>query len=268
MKRAGAASDICERHTPPRSWGGFSKSPPLQISTTVRLSVQFFHDDRPTASLAVRAYVVPAEAMQHDVLFDIWMRFNDHSYRTLPPRPGNDRVLGELTLSLPGLHGATAFVPDSSAYHESFHLLYAGDAGIALSRDHRFVEVHFVRSNGAPALAGCYLVDMLHAADIFSSEEHVVKNGRQFIPLAGVTDLEPGALIGTCCGPLLRVPLQIIPSDTPAPSPLPCDPRAQHLTVPGPVAAPSMDADQLLPPPVPGSLRPPSVQNSSAMRRI
>ena len=43
MKRAGATSAICERHTPPRFWGRVSKSPPLQTSAAVRLSVQFFH---------------------------------------------------------------------------------------------------------------------------------------------------------------------------------------------------------------------------------
>ena len=126
--------------------------------------------------------------MQHDVLLgrDSWMRFNDRSYRTLDPRPGNNRVLGELTLSLPGLLGATAFVPDSSTHQESLHLLYADDAGITLSRDHRLVEVNLVGSNGAPGLAGCYLVDMLHDVDKFSTEEHIVENGRQFIPIAGI----------------------------------------------------------------------------------
>ena len=116
MKRAGAASAICERHTPPRSWGEFGKSPLLQTSTALRFSVQFFHDDHPTASLAECAFVVPAEAMQHDVLLrrDSWMRFNDRPYRKLAPRPGNIRVLGELTLYLPELHGATAFVPGST----------------------------------------------------------------------------------------------------------------------------------------------------------
>ena len=69
MKREGTASAICEQHTPSRSWGGFGKSPPLQTSTTVRLSVQFFHGDRPTASLAAWAYVISEETMQHDVLF-------------------------------------------------------------------------------------------------------------------------------------------------------------------------------------------------------
>ena len=38
-------------------------------------------------------------------------------------------------------------------------------------------------------------------------------------------------------------------SDTPTPTPLPCADRAQHFTVPGPVTALSMDADQPLPPP-------------------
>ena len=41
---------------------------------------------------------------------------------------------------------------------------------------HRLVEVDLVRRNGAPALAGCYLVEMLHAADNFSTEEHTVEN--------------------------------------------------------------------------------------------
>ena len=189
--------------------------------------------------------------MQHDVLpgSDNWMRFNDRSYRTLAPHPENNRVWGELTLSPPRLHGATAFVLDSSTHPESFHLFYAGDAGITLSRDHRLNEVDLVRRNGALALAGCYFVDMLHAADILSTEEHIVENGRQLIPLAGVADLEPSALLGTSSRSLLRVPLEAILSDTPAPTPLSCDDHAQHFTVPGPVTAPPMNADQLLPPP-------------------
>ena len=168
------------------------------------------------------------------------------------PRPDNARVLGELTLSPPGLHGATEFVPDSSAHHESFHLLCEDDAGITLSRNDGLVEVDLVRSNDAPALAGCYLVDMMHAADNFSAEERVVENDRQLISLADVADLEPDSLLGTSSSPLLRVTLEDTLSDTPGtpgPTPLPCGLRAQHFTVPGPDTAPSTDADQLLPPP-------------------
>ena len=114
MVRSGAASTICETQTPPRSWGGFGKSPPLQTSTTARLSIQFLHEDKPTASLAVWAYIVPSEAMQHDVLLgrDSWMRFSERSYRTLTPRPGDNRVFGELTLSHQNPPGAEAFVSD------------------------------------------------------------------------------------------------------------------------------------------------------------
>ena len=90
---------------------------------------------------------------------------------------------------------------------------------------------------------------MLHATDIFSTEEHIVENGRQVIPSAGVADLEPSALLGTSSSPLLRVPLEAILSNTPAPIPLPCADRAQHFTVPGPVTDLSMDGDQLLSPP-------------------
>ena len=172
IKRVGAASATCERHTPHRSWGGFGKSPPLETSAAVRLSVQFFLDDQPTTLLVMWAYVVPSEAMQHDVLLgrDSWMRLQDCSYRTLAPCPITNRVLGELTLSLPGLQGATAFVPDSSAHPESFHLFYAGDTGFTLSHDRRLVHVDLVRSNGVSAFAGCYLVNMLHAATVFSAE--------------------------------------------------------------------------------------------------
>ena len=60
---------------------------------------------------------------------------------------------------------------------------------------------------------------MLHAADIISTVKHIVENDRQLMPLAGVADLEPGDLRGTSSNPLLRVPLEAILSDTPAPTP-------------------------------------------------
>ena len=45
-----------------------------------------------------------------------------------------------------------------------------------------------VRSNSAPALAGSYLVDMLHGATDFSADENLVENGLQQIPLAGIAE--------------------------------------------------------------------------------
>ena len=116
--RSGAATTICETRAPPRSWGDFGKFLPLQTSTTVRLSIQFLHQDLPTASLAVWAYVVPPEAMQHVVLLsrDSWMRFSERSYRALPSRPSDNLMLGDLTLSYHNLGGAVAFVADFSAH--------------------------------------------------------------------------------------------------------------------------------------------------------
>ena len=175
------------------------------------------------------------------------MRLNDRSYGTLPPRPGNNRVLRELTLSLTGLYGAKACVTDASAHLESFYLIYGGDAGITPSRGHRFVEVDLVRSSGAPTLASCYLVEVLHAAYNCSTEKLIVENVHQFIVLAVVAAQEADALLDTSSEPLLRVPLEAILSDIPAPTPLLCDVRAHQLTVPGTVTAPSTDAVQRLP---------------------
>ena len=205
MVRSGAATTTCETQTPPRSWGGFGGSPPLQTPTAVRLSVQFLHNDQPTASPAVWTYIIPSEAMQHAVLLGrgSWMGFNERSYRTLPPRPSDNRVLVNLTLSHQHSSGAVAFASVFSDPTGGYHLLYAGDQGISLTR----VPVSLVRSNGAPALAGSYLVDMLHGATDFSVDENLVESGLQQIPLVGTAELEPGDLLGTSPCPLLRVPV-------------------------------------------------------------
>lgn len=49
MKIEGAASVVYEYRTPSRSWGGLGKSPPLQTDTIVRLVLQLFYTDLPTA---------------------------------------------------------------------------------------------------------------------------------------------------------------------------------------------------------------------------
>ena len=81
-----AGSDICERHAPPRSWGGFGKSPPLLTSASVRISIQFLHGDTSSAELAVWACIVPAGTMQHPALLgrDSWMRFSKRTHTILP----------------------------------------------------------------------------------------------------------------------------------------------------------------------------------------
>ena len=108
MLSVGTASSACDRPSSLCSRGGFGESAPLRTAAHIRLSVQFSHEKEPTCSLAVWACVVPPSVMQHAVLLcrDSWMRFNTRSYRALPPRPLDNRVLGELTLS----HHATTGV--------------------------------------------------------------------------------------------------------------------------------------------------------------
>ena len=90
-----------ERNCAPRFWGGSGESAPLQTSISIRLSVQFFPADEPTCSLVVWACVVPALVMQHEVLLgrDSWMRFNNRTYRFVPPRAMDHRMFGEIELS-------------------------------------------------------------------------------------------------------------------------------------------------------------------------
>ena len=150
--------------------------------------------------------------MQHAVLLgrDSWTRFNNRSYRALPPGPHANRVLGELTLSHHATTGVSAYAIDPTATDGGFHLLYDGTVGVTLSDEPQLLEVNLVRSNGSPALTGHYLVDMLPQPGILSMQEHFVASGRQVLPLTGVADLEPGDLVGVAHAPLLRVPLDAL----------------------------------------------------------
>ena len=110
MKTCGGAANTCERHAAPRSWGGFGKTAPLLTSTSVRLSVQFFHGDIPSTELAVRACIVPTGTMQHPVLLgrDSWICFEQRTYTSLPRQPPPP-TFGELSLCTPFSDGLSNF---------------------------------------------------------------------------------------------------------------------------------------------------------------
>ena len=149
------------------------------------------------------------------------MRFNTRSYRALPPRPHDNRVLGELTLSHHATQGVAAYTVDPAATNGGFHLLHDIAAGVALSDGPQLLEVNLVRSNGSPALTGHYLVDILPQPDIPSGQKHFAAPGRQVLSLTGVTDFEPGDLVGVADAPLLRVPLGALQHTTHAADPHP-----------------------------------------------
>ena len=84
----------------------------------------------------------------------IALRFNTRAYRALPPRPDDNRVFGELTLSHHATTSVSAYAIYPRATDGGFHLLYDGTVGVALSDEPQLLEVNLVRSNGSPALTG------------------------------------------------------------------------------------------------------------------
>ena len=212
MLSVGRASVASERNCAPRSWGGFGESVPLQASTSIRLNVHFFRADEPTRSIAVWTCVVPPSMIKHAVLLgrDSWMRFNNRTYRSLPPRPSDHRIFGELELSHHASAGVRAYAVNPVVSGGDFHLCYDGAVGFTLSDDPKLLKVNLVRSNGSQALTGHCLVDMLPQSDLPLEEEHFVASGRQVIPLVGVSNLEPGGLPGVAHAPLMSVPLDAL----------------------------------------------------------
>ena len=77
MVATGAADESYVRSTPPRSCSGFDSQEPLNTNRQARLTVQFYHNDAPSASLTVWIYTVPNKTMRCSLLIsrDSWMRF-------------------------------------------------------------------------------------------------------------------------------------------------------------------------------------------------
>ena len=158
--------------------------------------------------------------MQHAVLLgrDSWVRLSSRSYRSLPPRPSDQRVFGELELVHHASKGMSVYAIDPDASGGGFHLCHEGAVGVTLSDDPQLLPVNVVRSDGSPALTGHYLVDMVPQPDL-PSVEHFVASGRQVLPLVGMAGLEPGGILGVAHAPLVRVLLHVLQHDHRAPNP-------------------------------------------------
>ena len=92
-------------------------------------------------------------------------------------------------------------------------MVYSGAEEIPLSPEVQRISVNLVRMCGALALEGHYLVEMT-SASVFTTREHFVSSGKQFIPLAGCEKLTPGDVIGTATAPLIEVPIdEVVPLD-------------------------------------------------------
>ena len=77
---------------------------------------------------------------------------------------------------------------------------------VTLSDDLHLLAANLVCRGGSPALTGHCLVDMMPQPDLPLVGEHFVPSGRQFRPVVGVSDLEPGDIIRAAHAPLLSVP--------------------------------------------------------------
>ena len=89
----------------------------------------------------------PPSVMQRAVLLgrDSWMRFNNRSYRSLPPRPSDHRTFGELELSHHAPAGVRAYAINPVASGGSFHLRYDGAVGVTLSDEPQLLAVNLVK---------------------------------------------------------------------------------------------------------------------------
>ena len=186
MVATGAADEPYVRSTPPRSWSGFGSQEPLNANREARLTVQFYHNNTPSVSLAVWIYIVPNKTMRCPLLLgrDSWMRFHSHSYQTLAPT-SDGRVFGELTLSHTfddAYNSATTYIQSCEATNVIHHLVYDGP-GMSLTSSPQLVPVNLTRLNGSPAFTGYYIVDIFTTHDGQYPSDHFVTSSRQTTPL-------------------------------------------------------------------------------------
>ena len=218
MVATGAADESYVRSSTPRPWSGFGSQELLNTNRQARMTIQFYHNDTPSASLAVWMYIVPNKAMRCPLLLgrDSWMHFNSRSYQTLAPTH-DGRIFGELTLSntFDNAHNSAAgYIRSCEAPDAAYHLVYDGP-GMSLTTAPQLVPVNLVRLDGSSAITGHDMVDIATTHNGQDPLGHFVASGRQIIPLTGHRDLEPGDILGTVSHPLLRIPLETsAPHDT------------------------------------------------------
>lgn len=139
------------------------------------------------ACLAVLMHVVPNSTIQNTVLpaRDSWMRFQVRSNRTQPSRFPNSKRFAELRLRhINASRGSSPSVRHATATGGNLNLRYAGYSGISLASDPQLVDDQNLRTFGADARTGHYLVDILSRVPFFFKQEH-------FMPAENKTPSRP-----------------------------------------------------------------------------
>ena len=168
MVATGAGAESYVPSTTPRSWSGFGSQELLSTNRQARVTIKFYHNDTPSASLAAWIHIVPNKTMRCPLLLgrDSWMRFYSRSYQTLAPT-NDGRIFGELTLSHTfdnADNSAAAYIHSCEAPDAAYHLVYDGP-GMSLTNAPQFVPVNLVHLDGSPALTGHYMVDIAATHD-------------------------------------------------------------------------------------------------------
>ena len=96
------------------------------------------------------------------------------SFRCFLPRPSDQRMFRELTLSHHARTGASAFGPDPFASGGGFRPLYNGADSVILRDEPHLLVVNLVRSNGSPVLTRHYIVEILPQPDLIFAKKHSV----------------------------------------------------------------------------------------------
>ena len=183
------------------------------------MSVQFFRAEQPTSSLAAWACVVSPSVMQNAVLLgrNSRLRLNTRSYRSFPPRPSDQRVFGELTLSHHAPTDASAFEPDRLASGGGFHLRYDGIDRVTLSYEPQLLAVNVVRSNGVPALTG-HISSKCCPSRTFLLKKILPLQGHRSSPSVARPTSSPVTVWEPPTPPLMRGPIAVFQSTNGAPA--------------------------------------------------
>ena len=196
MVTAGAASLSGVRHVPERNWSGYNGTP-LSTGKIIRLNVHCFASVWvPAVQLAVNAYIVPDDAVAHNIILgtDSWALFPVREYvdvrenetiLTLRTTQHESRCAVSVSSAAQRMTACTECVFQTGREHR---LMLGQDNPVSCSRDHRYwITVNIVTST-----RGCKVSTGLYCAGLreeWNSSEIVVDARGCQLPLTSLVDI-------------------------------------------------------------------------------
>ena len=144
--------------------------------------------------------------------------FNTPSCFSLRPRPSDQNIFGELTISH---HSPTLPYPTLLLLADCHPLCDVADC-VTVSNDPQLLVAFLGRSNGSRALTSHYFIKKLPQPGLRFAEEHFVA-GRPVLLVIGAANHDSGDLLGIADAPLIRATIGV---STQHPHPFPVYGRA------------------------------------------